>query len=73
TPPNFMQHWRKSQTFGRMKKEGYCACRYLAFAIDNAVAKPAAVAGKVAVIPATYGRDDVGDFGSLSDLLPADH
>ncbi|KAF9519736.1 hypothetical protein BS47DRAFT_1375013 [Hydnum rufescens UP504] len=35
--------------------DGYCASRYLAFAIDNAVAKPAAVAGKVAVIPATYG------------------
>jgi len=41
-------------------------------AIDNAVAEPASVAGKVAVVPATFGWDDVGDFGSLSDLLPAE-
>lgn len=40
--------------------------------IDNAVAEPAALAGKVAVIPATFGWDDVGDFGSLADLLPAE-
>lgn len=39
-------------------------------AIDNAVAEPAALAGKVAVIPATFGWDDVGDFSSLTDLLP---
>ncbi|KZS93389.1 mannose-1-phosphate guanylyltransferase [Sistotremastrum niveocremeum HHB9708] len=41
-------------------------------AIDNAVAEPAALAGRVAVIPATFGWDDVGDFGSLADLLPAE-
>jgi len=80
-------------------------------AIDNAVAEPAAAAGKVAVVKATFGGlicfvyrvdkwsrpnllfivychlllsnfeterflclgwDDVGDFGSLSDLLPAE-
>jgi len=41
-------------------------------AIDNAVAEPAAAAGKVAVVKATFGWDDVGDFGSLSDLLPAE-
>jgi len=40
--------------------------------IDNAVAEPAALAGRVAVIPATFGWDDVGDFGSLADLLPAE-
>jgi mannose-1-phosphate guanylyltransferase len=41
-------------------------------AIDNAVAEPAAAEGKVAVIPATFGWDDVGDFGSLAELIPAE-
>ncbi|KAF8840237.1 nucleotide-diphospho-sugar transferase [Paxillus ammoniavirescens] len=41
-------------------------------AIDNAVAEPAALEGKVAVVPATFGWDDVGDFSSLADLLPAE-
>ncbi|CEJ89929.1 Putative Mannose-1-phosphate guanylyltransferase (GDP) [[Torrubiella] hemipterigena] len=41
-------------------------------AIDNAIAEPAAADGKVAVIPATFGWDDVGDFSSLSEMLPAD-
>ncbi|KIY66207.1 nucleotide-diphospho-sugar transferase [Cylindrobasidium torrendii FP15055 ss-10] len=40
--------------------------------IDNAVAEPAAAANKVAVVPATFGWDDVGDFASLSDILPAE-
>ncbi|KAH6914232.1 mannose-1-phosphate guanylyltransferase [Coprinopsis sp. MPI-PUGE-AT-0042] len=40
--------------------------------IDNAVAEPAAVEGRVAVVPATFGWDDVGDFSSLADLLPAE-
>ncbi|THH17598.1 hypothetical protein EUX98_g9098 [Antrodiella citrinella] len=40
--------------------------------IDNAVAEPAALDRKVAVVPATFGWDDVGDFSSLADLLPAD-
>ncbi|GJJ14386.1 hypothetical protein Clacol_008650 [Clathrus columnatus] len=41
-------------------------------AIDHAVAEPAALEGKVAVIPATFGWDDVGDFTSLSEMLPAE-
>ncbi|WFC94297.1 mannose-1-phosphate guanylyltransferase [Malassezia brasiliensis] len=41
-------------------------------AIDHAVAEPASRVGKVAVVPATFGWDDVGDFASLSDLLPAE-
>lgn len=41
-------------------------------AIDHAVAEPAARVGKVAVVPATFGWDDVGDFSSLADLLPAE-
>ncbi|PKI85125.1 hypothetical protein MVES_000982 [Malassezia vespertilionis] len=40
-------------------------------AIDHAVAEPASKVGKVAVVPATFGWDDVGDFSSLSDLIPA--
>ncbi|KAH9963819.1 mannose-1-phosphate guanylyltransferase [Russula dissimulans] len=41
-------------------------------AIDNAVAEPAALEGRVAVVPATFGWDDVGDFSSLAELLPAE-
>lgn len=41
-------------------------------AIDHAVAEPASKVGKVAVIPATFGWDDVGDFASLADLIPAE-
>ncbi|KOS20700.1 Mannose-1-phosphate guanylyltransferase RfbM [Escovopsis weberi] len=40
-------------------------------AIDHAVAEPAAAQGKVAVVPATFGWDDVGDFSSLAEMLPA--
>ncbi|WP_029138220.1 mannose-1-phosphate guanylyltransferase [Nakamurella lactea] len=40
-------------------------------AIDHAVAEPAAADGRVAVIPAGFDWDDVGDFASLSALLPA--
>ncbi|KAH9062434.1 nucleotide-diphospho-sugar transferase [Lactarius vividus] len=41
-------------------------------AIDHAVAEPAALEGRVAVVPATFGWDDVGDFSSLAELLPAE-
>jgi mannose-1-phosphate guanylyltransferase len=60
-------------------------------AIDHAVAEPAALEGRVAVVPATFGTcfilpllslwligggatgwDDVGDFSSLAELLPAE-
>ena len=41
-------------------------------AIDHAVAEPAADAGRVVVVPAPFAWDDVGDFGSLADLLPPD-
>jgi mannose-1-phosphate guanylyltransferase len=40
-------------------------------AVDNAVAEPAAAAGKVAIVPASFGWDDVGDFDSLATLLDA--
>ncbi len=39
-------------------------------AIDHAVAEPAAAAGRVAVVPATFGWDDVGDFDFLAGLIP---
>jgi mannose-1-phosphate guanylyltransferase len=38
-------------------------------AIDYAVAEPAADAGRVAVVPAALGWDDIGDFASLAALL----
>jgi len=39
-------------------------------AIDHAVAEPAAAAGKVAVVPAGFGWEDIGDFAALADLVP---
>ena len=38
-------------------------------ALDHAVAEPAAEAGRVAVIPASFGWEDIGDFDSLATLL----
>ena len=38
-------------------------------AIDHAVAEPAAAQGRVAVVPGSFGWDDVGDFSSLGALL----
>lgn len=38
-------------------------------AIDHAVAEPAAAAGRVAVVPASLGWDDVGDFASVTRLV----
>ncbi|MBN9620832.1 MAG: mannose-1-phosphate guanylyltransferase, partial [Actinobacteria bacterium] len=39
-------------------------------AIDHAVAEPAADAGRVAVVPAAFDWDDIGDFASLAAVLP---
>jgi mannose-1-phosphate guanylyltransferase len=41
-------------------------------AIDYAIAEPAADAGRVAVVPAALGWDDIGDWASLAALLPGD-
>ena len=41
-------------------------------AIDHAVAEPAAAAGRVAVVPATFGWEDIGDFAALADLVPGE-
>jgi mannose-1-phosphate guanylyltransferase len=38
-------------------------------ALDHAVAEPAAAAGRVAVVPASFGWDDIGDFDSLATML----
>jgi mannose-1-phosphate guanylyltransferase len=38
-------------------------------AVDHAVAEPAAAAGRVVVVPASFGWDDIGDFDSLAALL----
>src|SRR5690606_7884017 len=37
--------------------------------IDHAVAEPASDAGRVAVVPARFPWDDVGDFASLASLI----
>lgn len=37
-------------------------------AIDHAVAEPVAAAGGMAVVPATFGWDDLGDFASIAPL-----
>ena len=37
-------------------------------AIDHAVAEPAAAAGRVAVVPGSFGWEDVGDFAALAAL-----
>ncbi len=41
-------------------------------AIDHAIAEPVAAAGGVAVVPAHFAWDDVGDFHSLAALLTPD-
>jgi mannose-1-phosphate guanylyltransferase len=41
-------------------------------ALDHAVAEPASDLGRVAVVPASIGWEDVGDFDSLAGLLEAD-
>jgi mannose-1-phosphate guanylyltransferase len=41
-------------------------------AIDHAVAEPAAAAGRVAVVPASFGWEDIGDFAALADLVPGE-
>jgi mannose-1-phosphate guanylyltransferase len=41
-------------------------------ALDHAVAEPASDVGRVAVVPAAIGWEDIGDFDSLSHLLEAD-
>lgn len=40
-------------------------------AIDHAIAEPVAAAGGVAVVPGSFGWDDVGDWHSLAGLLGA--
>src|SRR5699024_12382603 len=43
--------------------------RLTAIAIDHALAEPLAVDGKVAVVAASFGSDDVGDFAALAQQL----
>ena len=42
-------------------------------AIDYSVAEPAAEAGRVAVVPASFGWHDVGDFAAIAELQSAGH
>lgn len=39
-------------------------------AIDHAIAEPVAATGGVAVVPGTFAWHDIGDFATLSSLLP---
>ncbi len=41
-------------------------------ALDHAVAEPAAAAGRVVTVPASFGWDDIGDFDSLATTLGSD-
>ncbi len=41
-------------------------------AIDHAVAEPVSLEGGMAVVPATFGWDDVGDFAALAELRGSD-
>lgn len=43
--------------------------RLTKIALDHAVAEPAAAAGRVVTVPASFGWDDIGDFDSLATLL----
>jgi mannose-1-phosphate guanylyltransferase len=40
-------------------------------AIDHAVAEPAALAGRVAMVPGPFDWEDLGDFASLAAMTPA--
>ncbi|MBM0237935.1 mannose-1-phosphate guanylyltransferase [Micromonospora sp. ATA32] len=40
--------------------------------VDYAVMEGAATAGRVATVPGAFGWNDVGDFHTLGDMLPAD-
>lgn len=40
-------------------------------AFDYAVAEPLSAAGGVAVVPGSFGWDDIGDFNSVAALLPS--
>lgn len=44
-----------------------------AIAIDHALAEPMAAAGEVAMVPAAFDWDDVGDFRALGQQLRAAH
>lgn len=39
-------------------------------AIDHAIAEPVAAAGGIALVPGTFGWEDVGDFSALTSLAP---
>ncbi len=45
--------------------------RLTRIAIDHAVAEPAADIGRVAVVPGSFTWNDIGDFATLRELLPA--
>ena len=54
---------------GPVSRSTSCGPTLPRIALDHAIAEPAAAAGRVAVVPAAFGWDDVGDFDSLATLL----
>ncbi|MFT4263058.1 MAG: mannose-1-phosphate guanylyltransferase [Nocardioides sp.] len=67
--PDFAQALRDLAAKPEIDEEAWGALPKIP--LDNAVAEPAAAAGKVVVVPAGFGWDDVGDFDSLATLLDA--
>lgn len=47
--------------------------RLTRISIDHAIAEPVAALGQVAVVASEFGWDDVGDWKSLAEILPASH
>ncbi len=66
--PDMVDHLRTIAADPRRMRDLWPALPKIA--IDHAVAEPAAAAGRVAVVPAALGWDDIGDFASLAELVP---
>jgi mannose-1-phosphate guanylyltransferase len=67
--PEMVDHLRTIAADPRRMRDLWPSLQKIA--IDHAVAEPAAAAGRVAVVPAALGWDDVGDFNSLTKLVAA--
>ena len=65
--PDMVDHLRTIAADPRRMRDLWPSLQKIA--IDHAVAEPAAAAGRVAVVPAALGWDDVGDFAALTKLV----
>jgi mannose-1-phosphate guanylyltransferase len=68
--PDFAAALREIATDGSLLEGLWPALPKIA--LDHAVAEPAAAAGRVVTVPASFGWDDIGDFDSLATLLESD-